>query len=374
MKMMKKYKSICLACTLGAALCATSLNAADMTKTLKALYRNIRVTYNGTQKTLSAEPFVVDGVTYVPLRSVSEIMGASVDWNGSTNMITIQNSAGDTSSLQQQLTSANYQLATVQRELQQTKAELETYKKSNSSNNSSSNVTTGTDVTSSELSATENYLYSNYSNELDDDIDLDFDLTKKSSKLQLVVSYTTSNENKTFDELREKTITNFLQDVCDDISARHSNINIEGVINYTKSDTDKLSFSYAYKNNRLTVDYGLDEDEVVDIVEETYSKLTLPSYGTTSIKNVEATIKDSSETITFTIYIDMKASEIDTDTWNENISTGTHSLRNEFKEIRNAIESETSYDVIGELYTSDGKVLLAEYDGKDNTLDLKKIK
>lgn len=374
MKMMKKYKSICLACTLGAALCATSLNAADMTKTLKALYRNIRVTYNGTQKTLSAEPFVVDGVTYVPLRSVSEIMGASVDWNGSTNMITIQNSAGDTSSLQQQLTSANYQLATVQRELQQTKAELETYKKSNTSNNSSSNVTTGTDVTSSELSATENYLYSNYSNELDDDIDLDFDLTKKSSKLQLVVSYTTSNENKTFDELREKTITNFLQDVCDDISARHSNINIEGVINYTKSDTDKLSFSYAYKNNRLTVDYGLDEDELVDIVEETYSKLTLPSYGTTSIKNVEATIKDSSETITFTIYIDMKASEIDTDTWNENISTGTHSLRNEFKEIRNAIESETSYDVIGELYTSDGKVLLAEYDGKDNTLDLKKIK
>lgn len=374
MKMMKKYKSICLACTLGAALCATSLNAADMTKTLKALYRNIRVTYNGTQKTLSAEPFVVDGVTYVPLRSVSEIMGASVDWNGSTNMITIQNSAGDTSSLQQQLTSANYQLATVQRELQQTKAELETYKKSNSSNNSSSNVTTGTDVTSSELSATENYLYSNYSNELDDDIDLDFDLTKKSSKLQLVVSYTTSNENKTFDELREKTITNFLQDVCDDISARHSNINIEGVINYTKSDTDKLSFSYAYKNNRLTVDYGLDEDEVVDIVEETYSKLTLPSYGTTSIKNVEATIKDSSETITFTIYIDMKASEIDVDTWNENSSTGTYSLRNEFKEIRNAIESETSYDVIGELYTSDGKVLLAEYDGKDNTLDLKKIK
>ena len=70
----------------------------------------------------------------------------------------------------------------------------------------------------------------------------------------------------------------------------------------------------------------------------------------------------------------MKASEIDVDTWNENNSTGTHSLRNEFKEIRNAIESETSYDVIGELYTSDGKILLAEYDGADNKLNLKTIK
>lgn len=377
MKMTKKYKRICVACALGATLCATTVNAANYTKSLKALYKNIGVTYNGTQKTLSSEPFVVDNVTYVPLRGVSEVMGANVNWNGATNTVEITNTTADSTSLQQQLSNANYQVATLQRELQQVKAELETYKNSSSSNTPSSGtaVTTGTDITTAELKATEDYLNKTYSTELHEDIILDFELTKKSSRLELVISYSDRDEEKTYNDLSQRKIEGFLEDVCDDISSRHAEINIRGVVNYTRNDIDKAEFDYTYKNNRLSTDHGLDEDDIIEIVEDTYSKLSIPSFGATSIKSVDATVNDSSTTVTFTIYIDSKTIANSKDTWNEAVDAdSTSTLRKEFKAIAEAIQEETSYDVNGELYLDNTSTLLAEYDGNNNKLSLKKMK
>lgn len=367
MKMSKKYKRLCLTFGLGTALCATVINAANYTKTINATYRNIGVTYNGTSKTLSAEPFLVDGSTYVPLRAVSEIMGAEVSWNGSTNTVTITNNSADNTALQQQLATANYQVTTLQRELETVKKELETYKNSNSSNSSSS--TSGTDITTAELDATETYLLNNFYDGLHEDIDLDFDLTKKSNRLQLTMSYSSSSEERTYNNsLKERTIQNFIEDVCEAIAERHSGIEIQGTIEYTKSDIQKASFTYS-KSGRLTVDFGIDEDDVEDIVYTTYKRLSLPGLNDTAITSVDATVSHSNSTVTFTIYVDSSATGFK-DTWNANYQTGDYLLKKQLKEITEAIQEETDYDVNGNLYTS-GNILLGQYSGSNNTLSLK---
>ncbi|MEQ6353796.1 copper amine oxidase N-terminal domain-containing protein [Lysinibacillus sp. M3] len=55
------------------------------------LYLNSKTAYiNGKSKTLAVAPFTKKETTLVPLRFVSEELGAKVDWNSKTNDITVQ--------------------------------------------------------------------------------------------------------------------------------------------------------------------------------------------------------------------------------------------------------------------------------------------
>ncbi len=58
-------------------------------KTITVTYRNISIYVNGIKRTPSGEPFIYNGVTYVPLRFVSEALGKEVKWDGTKNRIDI---------------------------------------------------------------------------------------------------------------------------------------------------------------------------------------------------------------------------------------------------------------------------------------------
>jgi multiple sugar transport system substrate-binding protein len=47
-------------------------------------------TVNGKSVTLDVAPAIVAGRTFVPLRVISETLGASVAWNGTTHMVGIE--------------------------------------------------------------------------------------------------------------------------------------------------------------------------------------------------------------------------------------------------------------------------------------------
>lgn len=369
MKMSKKYKRICLAFGLGTALCATAVSAANYTRTITATYRNIGVTYNGTQKTLSAEPFLVDGSTYVPLRAVSEIMGANVNWNGATNTVTITNEGGsaDNSALQQQLATANYQVTTLQRELETVKKELETYKNQTNNNN---NSTSGTDITTSELTATEKFLSDTYADYFSN-IYFDFDLTKKGSRLQLEISYSDRTDDKNFLDLREAKITDMLESICADVSSRHKDIDIQGTITYTKNDIDRATFTYTAKTGRLRATIGIDEDAITEIVEDNLKKMFIQGYQSCSVKDIDVDANNSNTTVNVRIYLDASGESF-TNAWKveENRKQIKSDFQRDLKALCNKIDDETDYAITVDVYTYNSSTCLATYDYKADSISL----
>lgn len=94
--MKKKVVAIILACVLVVSI-TTAASAATGAKTLEVWYKNISIMLDGEKIELkdsngkTGDPFVVDGVTYVPLRALAETLGLMVDWKstGSGNEISI---------------------------------------------------------------------------------------------------------------------------------------------------------------------------------------------------------------------------------------------------------------------------------------------
>ncbi len=69
--------------------------ADTITKTVNAVYNNIKIVIDGKQITPkdangnTVEPFIIDGTTYLPVRAVSEALGKEVDWDGTSNTVYI---------------------------------------------------------------------------------------------------------------------------------------------------------------------------------------------------------------------------------------------------------------------------------------------
>lgn len=78
------------ALVLSTTVMANSTYAQQATKTLKAIYNNIKIVYNGKIVTSNnnAEAFTIDGTTYVPLRMAGEALDKNVQWNSANKQIT----------------------------------------------------------------------------------------------------------------------------------------------------------------------------------------------------------------------------------------------------------------------------------------------
>ena len=75
-------------CLLGAmALGTCTVSAANGTKNISATFRNIKIVVDGKEVSTSAEPFIYNGTTYLPIRAVGEAVGKEVTWNAGTNTV-----------------------------------------------------------------------------------------------------------------------------------------------------------------------------------------------------------------------------------------------------------------------------------------------
>ena len=52
-----------------------------------ATFRNIKIVVDGKEVSTSAEPFIYNGTTYLPIRAVGEAVGKEVTWNAGTNTV-----------------------------------------------------------------------------------------------------------------------------------------------------------------------------------------------------------------------------------------------------------------------------------------------
>lgn len=78
--------------------------AASTTKTIEALYNNIKIYVDGIKidpkdaAGNTVEPFIYNGTTYLPVRAVGEAMGKTVTWDGTTQSVYLGEIPGKTQS------------------------------------------------------------------------------------------------------------------------------------------------------------------------------------------------------------------------------------------------------------------------------------
>ncbi len=84
-------KKTCISILLCIAVMFFSLNAyADESIEIKMIVDNPKVTVNGKEMVLDVPPTIVNARTLVPIRFISEALGALVEWDGPTRTITIR--------------------------------------------------------------------------------------------------------------------------------------------------------------------------------------------------------------------------------------------------------------------------------------------
>ncbi len=91
---MKQGLKLFLAGTTVGVIMASGTNFASNVKdTVQRTFRDIKITMNGTTVNptdangKTVEPFIIDGTTYLPVRAVSNALGANVDWDGETSTV-----------------------------------------------------------------------------------------------------------------------------------------------------------------------------------------------------------------------------------------------------------------------------------------------
>ena len=96
---MKRIISLLLLFTLLLSLGITAAAAEQRIEARELYYRGISIYVNGAEliprdvNGNATEPFIIEGTTYLPVRALAGALGLKVDWDGSTNTITLTSGA-----------------------------------------------------------------------------------------------------------------------------------------------------------------------------------------------------------------------------------------------------------------------------------------
>lgn len=342
---MNNSKKRLIALATSAAFCfstATAIYAAPTTKTLKALFNGIKISYNGQIKTDEKEPFIVDNTTYVPLRLVAELVGKNVTWDGVNKQIAITDNGPSTSDQAQQISTLTAQLAQKSFEiaqLKQEKAALEQQIKTLQENQKN---------TTTDLSKLEEQLIKDY--EEYKNIEFDIQLSGNKDKITLKIKVDLDDFARAWSKLSQKDIEKYIQDICDDIWDSFKDAKIEGYIYDTDAREDVVEFKSDSKQ-KLKFDF-VGNTDISDLEDEL--NYDYKNYFTGIRLSVE--LDGDKKDIVYEVRIDYNAYG---DEWDDLTDS---QIRNFMSEIYDDIEDEfPGADIEGYVYTSSNKTMLAKY-------------
>ena len=243
---MKKGKNL-VALMLCLAMCYVPMQASGDYRKKNVQYGGVNVYYNGSYQNSGSQAVMIDGTTYLPIKSLEQMLGYSIQWDTNTKTISINgyNYSAATSS-QAEIQAKNAEIEALRKELASLKNEGVVASTSN--NSSSYNTTTGKDITSSEVSDTRRELESRFSDYFNN-VDLDFSLSLSSNRLRVTIEIDDSSDYREFTRLSRSNVKSFLEDVCYFIRQRHDDIQITGVVEYTRNGNDLYSFNYSKSDN-----------------------------------------------------------------------------------------------------------------------------
>lgn len=93
--MSKRLQGVLIGVLVGALLTSGIVFAEEISKTINAVYMNVKLVVDGVQiepkdaNGSYVEPFIYNGTTYLPVRAVGEAFGKDVSWDGDTATVYI---------------------------------------------------------------------------------------------------------------------------------------------------------------------------------------------------------------------------------------------------------------------------------------------
>ncbi|HBT20638.1 MAG TPA: hypothetical protein DEA47_04670 [Peptococcaceae bacterium] len=247
----KKFLFAALAAVIIVILCAGTLSASTGVTNLKTVFKNIKIIADGMEvASTDAEPFMVGNRVFVPLRTISEALGAKVHWDSATSKVIINSDTSEVEALQQQLIEKQQRINELENQVSQLNAriadlEAQLQKKENEE--------------TSDLSDLEDELIDEF-DELEgvviDDISLDGD----EENLEVEIEVDLGKYDDEWAELSDRDIEDWIEDLVQYI---HDELDedcyVEGTIIDVDSDDDLVKFEKDGEDGDLEVGF-YDED------------------------------------------------------------------------------------------------------------------
>lgn len=326
------------ALAISGALLTQPIFAQQATKTIKAIYNNIAIVYNGTtlSSDASTEPFMINGTTYLPLRMVGTALDKKVTWDGNNKRVIIEDKQAPVdqstvaalnnqiNTLTQQAGTLNQQIATLKSEaatkdatiaqLQKDKAALQA--KTDSTNNNTNNLST--------LERKLNNNFGNYSNTQSDIV-----LNGNSDKITIRINVNKSGWNNLSSNKRNSLV----QDIVDSIRNTYNNATISGTVR-SANNSDTLATISVRSSGTVTV-----TNTAIDI-SQLQNKIN-NNFGT--YKNVNFNIKLSGDETSVALKIYVNRAD-----WNSLSSSQRSSFKNDI--VSNIQDEYSRVDISGTIY------------------------
>ncbi|KAF6621368.1 hypothetical protein J2W97_003563 [Paenibacillus jamilae] len=276
------------ALAISGALFSQSTYAAQVTKPIQAVYNNIKIIYNGTEVASDAktEPFLLDGVTYIPLKLAGTALDKKVTWDGTNKRVVIADNGVPID--QSTVTALNNQITTLTQELNTAKA-ANTTKDATIAQLQKDNQTLKDDASknsSSTLKDLQKQLNKDYSDSYSTNSDITLDGNK--SDITVTIEMTKSR----WDDLSDSRKESYLEDIVDDILKEYKDADIEGTVK-NSSNRDKLATFTTNSKGDVTI-----KKVASSLDSSTIQRNLSDRYGTYNGVGFDFTVRgDSSEAI-----------------------------------------------------------------------------
>ncbi|NEU26568.1 copper amine oxidase N-terminal domain-containing protein [Paenibacillus polymyxa] len=276
------------ALAISGALFSQSTYAAQVTKPIQAVYNNIKIIYNGTEVASDAktEPFLLDGVTYIPLKLAGTALDKKVTWDGTNKRVVIADNGVPID--QSTVTALNNQITTLTQELNTAKA-ANTTKDATIAQLQKDNQTLKDEASknsSSTLKDLQKQLNKDYSDSYNTNSDITLDGNK--SDIDVTIEMTKSR----WDDLSDSRKESYLEDIVKDILKEYKDADIDGTVK-NSSNRDKLATFSTNSRGDVTIKKIASSLDTSTIQRNLYDR-----YGTYNGVGFDFTVRgDSSEAI-----------------------------------------------------------------------------
>lgn len=259
MTVWKKRLSLILAVTMVFSLCILSAANADTDRVSENVqaYRGVRVQYNGQLLTAEQQPYIINNVTYVPLRLLMNNFGKDISYDNAANKVVIKD----------KISADAATIANLKEKIAKLEKENSTLKTENASlttkNTSLANRIAALEDDDYELTNMEDELMDDYEDAGDDyfnDYDIEVDITvdgdEDDIEFEIFLDFSDSNR---FDDLTDVSTTNFkslMKAVYSDVEQLIEDTDYEDadITGYIIDDND-----YEVSYNGSTFDNNFDE-------------------------------------------------------------------------------------------------------------------